>query len=103
ELGVAVNDRAGDINTLIPSLDQTVANFRPIADVSARRQASIDRILPDLAVIMTALADEQDALGNIIDKGNTTFGAIAQRDQDLAGTIQQLDKLLASLDLPFAA
>jgi ABC-type transporter Mla subunit MlaD len=33
-----------------------------------------------------------------VDSGNTAIGAIASRDQDLGGTVQQADRLTASLD-----
>lgn len=102
ELGVALDGRAGDVNTSIPQAASVAGNLRPLAQISDRRQQQIDEILKDLAIIMTALADEQDALGHLIDDGNATFGAIAARDSDLAGTIQQLDKLFTSLDLTFA-
>lgn len=102
ELGVALDGRAVDVNTSIPQAAGVAANLRPLAQISDRRQQQIDQILKDLAVIMSALADEQDALGHLIDDGNATFGAIAARDSDLAGTIQQLDKLFTSLDVTFA-
>jgi phospholipid/cholesterol/gamma-HCH transport system substrate-binding protein len=98
ELGVAVDGRAQDVNTSIPELDQTVANLRPVVQVTDRRQQDLDRILIDLAVIMRALADEQQALGQVVDSGDQAVGAVAQRDQDLAGTVQQADTLMISLD-----
>ncbi|HZV50008.1 MAG TPA: MlaD family protein [Candidatus Dormibacteraeota bacterium] len=98
ELGVAVDGRAQDVNTSIPELDQTVANLRPVVQVTDRRQQDLDRILIDLAVIMRALADEQQALGQVVDSGDQAVGAVAQRDQDLAGTVQQANTLMISLD-----
>lgn len=102
ELGVALDGRAVDVNSSIPQAAAAAANLRPLAQIADRRQQQIDQILKDLAIIMAALADEQDALGHLIDDGNATFGAIAVRDTDLAGTIQQLDKLFTSLDVTFA-
>src|SRR5207248_190535 len=96
--GVAVAGRQDDVNAAIPEVEQAAANLRPIAQVADARQQQIDRILTDLAVILAALADEQDALGRVIVSGDTATGALARRDQQLAGTIQQADKLFASLD-----
>jgi len=101
QLGVALDGRSGDINSSIPSLDQTAANLRPLARTAEARQQQIDRILTDLNVIMAALADENEALGQIVDSGNTAMGAIAQRDQDLAGTVDQASILFGSLDTTF--
>ncbi len=98
ELGVAVDDRASDLNTSLPEVDQTVANLRPVVQVTDRRQQDLDRILIDLAVIMRALADEQQALGEVVDSGDQAVGAVAQRDQDLAGTVRQANTLMISLD-----
>jgi phospholipid/cholesterol/gamma-HCH transport system substrate-binding protein len=98
ELGVATNQRAADINAAIPDVEQAAANLRPLARTADARQAQIDRILHDLAVIMAGLADEQDALGRAISSGDTTTTALVNRDRQLAGTVQQADKLLISLD-----
>ena len=102
QLGVAVDGQAGNVNQSLPPLADTAANFRPLAQTAEARQQNIDRILTDLNTIMLALADEQDSLGQIVDSGNTAFGAMARRDQDLAGTIQQADALFTSLDTTFA-
>ncbi len=102
QLGVAVNGNAGNINASLDPLAQTGASLRPLAQTAEARQAEISRILTDLNTIMEALAEEQDALGRIVDSGNTAFGAIAARDQELEGTIRQADLFFASLDLTFA-
>ena len=98
ELGVALNGRQDDVSAAIPAVEQAAANLRPLARVADARQREIDRILTDLAVILSALADEQDALGHVIVSGDTATSALAARDQELAGTIQQADRLFASLD-----
>ena len=102
QLGVAVDKRAGDVNQELPLLEQTAANLRPLAQLSDRRQQEIGRILTDLNVIITALADEQDSLGRVVDSGDRFFGAVAARDQALASTIEQLDILFQALDRSFA-
>jgi len=101
ELGVAVAGQSQAINQSIPEVEQVASNLRPLVQVTDRRQQELDRILVDLAIIMQALADEQNALGQVVESGSTTLGAISQRDQDLAGTIQQANKLLISLDSIF--
>lgn len=102
ELGVATDGRAQAINATIPGLDQTTANLRPIAQIADRRQQEIDQILKDLATIIGALADEQDALGQVVDSGDSALSAVNARDQHLAGTLQQADRLLVSLDFTFS-
>ncbi len=101
QLGVALDGRAGDVNASIPQLDQTASNLRPLAQLGARRQQNIDRILTDLNTIMAALADEQKQLGDVVDSGNRVFGALAARDQQLAGTVTQAATLFTSLDQVF--
>lgn len=102
ELGVAVEGRSGDVNASIPYIEQTAANLRPLAQIADRRQRQIDRILVDLAIIMRALADEEEALGRVVDSGDAAMGAIASRDRQLAGTVQQADHLLLTLDQTFS-
>jgi phospholipid/cholesterol/gamma-HCH transport system substrate-binding protein len=102
ELGVALDDRQGDVSASITPVEQAAADLRPLAVTADARQREIARILSDLAVIMTALADEQDALGRVVDSGDTAASAVAKRDRDLAGTVQQADRLFASLELVLA-
>lgn len=102
QLGVALDGNAGNINGSLPPLAGTAANFRPLAQTAEARQQNIDHILTDLNVIMQALAEEQDALGGIIDNGNIAYGAMAARDRDLAGTIRQADALFTELDTTFS-
>jgi phospholipid/cholesterol/gamma-HCH transport system substrate-binding protein len=102
QLGVAVDQRQGDISAAVPDVEQAAANLRPLARTADARQQEINRILTDLAIIMAALADEQDALGRTIVSGDTATGALARRDAELAGTVQQADKLFASLDKALA-
>jgi phospholipid/cholesterol/gamma-HCH transport system substrate-binding protein len=97
QLGIAVNGQQADIRASIPDVEQATANLRPLAQVADARQQEIGRILTDLAIILSALADEQDALGRVIVSGDTATGALANRDQQLAGTIQQADQLFNSL------
>jgi phospholipid/cholesterol/gamma-HCH transport system substrate-binding protein len=98
QLGVALAGRQDDVSAAIPEVERAAANLRPLAQVADARQQEIGRILTDLAIILSALADEQDALGHVIVSGDTATGALAKRDQQLAGTIQQADRLFASLD-----
>jgi len=98
QLGVAVAGRQDDVSAAIPEVERAAANLRPLAQVADARQQEIGRILTDLAIILSALADEQDALGHVIVSGDTATAALARRDQQLAGTIQQADRLFASLD-----
>jgi virulence factor Mce-like protein len=102
QLGVALKGRADDVNQSIPNVDATAANLRPLARTADARQKEIDRILTDLAIIMAALADEQDALGHIVVSGNTVMGAMARRDHELAGTVVEANRLFTSLDTAFA-
>lgn len=96
QLGVAVAGQSGAIHSAIPQVRDLLANLQPIVQVSDLRQHDLDQILVDLAVIMRSLAQEQGALGQLVDSGSTALGAIASRDQALAGTVQQGDQLLTS-------
>ena len=77
QLGIAVNGQQADISAAIPDVEQATANLRPLAQVADARQQEIGRILTDLAIILSALADEQDALGRVIVSGDTATGALA--------------------------
>ena len=102
QLGAALADRQDDVGAAIPEVEQAAANLRPLARTADARKQEIARILTDLAIILAALADEQDALGRVIDSGDATVAAVAKRDRELAGTVQQADRLLASPDAVLA-
>lgn len=102
EMGVALDGRSQDVNSTLGPLDQTVANLRPLAVTAQQRQQDLNRILTDLNTIMAALADESNQLGQAVDSGNQAFGAVAARDQQLAGTVSQAATLFTLLDQSFA-
>lgn len=102
QLGVALDGRSGDVNQSITNLDQVTANLRPLAQLGDRRQEEIARILADLAIIMRALADEQDDLGQLIDSGDQVFAGVAARDADLGGAVANANGFFGSLDAVFS-
>src|SRR3989440_660866 len=77
QLGIATDGRQQDIAAALTPLDSTMTNLRPLARVGESRQQELDRILTNLNSIIQALADEQDQLGHLVDRGDTIMGAIA--------------------------
>jgi phospholipid/cholesterol/gamma-HCH transport system substrate-binding protein len=101
QLGIAFDGRESDLNSMLPPLDATIANFRPLARVGEARQKELDRILKNLSIIMQALADEQEQLGRLVDSGDKAMTAIASRDRELAGTVRNAAAVFESLDKAF--
>ncbi len=97
-LDTATKGRAGDIQTILPQLQQVVANLTPVARVYEKDQQQTDSIFVQLNTIMQALADEHQQLGGFLANGNVALGAIAQKDQALVSTLQEASNVATELN-----
>jgi virulence factor Mce-like protein len=94
----ATKGRAGDIQSILPQLQQVVANLTPVAQVYEKDQPQTDDIFVQLNTIMQALADEHQQLAGFLANGNVALGAIAQKDQALVATLQGASNVATELN-----
>ncbi|MBJ7593278.1 MAG: MCE family protein [Candidatus Dormibacteraeota bacterium] len=97
-LDSATKGRAGDIQAILPQLQQVVANLTPVARVYEKDQPQTDQIFVQLNTIMQALADEHTQLAGFLANGNVALGAIAQKDQALVSTLQEASNVATELN-----
>ncbi len=97
-LDSATKGRAGDIQSILPQLQQVVANLSPVAQVYEKDQPQTDDIFVQLNTIMQALADEHQQLAGFLGNGNIALGAIAQKDQALVATLQEASNVATELN-----
>ncbi len=98
ELDRATQGRAGDIQAILPQLQQVVANLTPVARVYEKDQPQTDDIFVNLNTIMQALADEHQQLAGFLANGNIALGAIAAKDQALVTTLQEASNVATELN-----
>ncbi len=89
ELDTATFQRAGDIQAILPQVEQVVTNLQPIAAVYQKDQPQVDDIFVQLDTIMQTVASEHQQLGGLLNAGSVALGAIGSRDQDLIATLQE--------------
>jgi hypothetical protein len=94
----ATKGRAGDIQAILPQLQQVVANLSPVAQVYEKDQPQTDNIFVQLNTVMQALADEHEQLAGFLANGNVALGAIAQKDQALVSTLQGASNVATELN-----
>lgn len=97
-LDKATQGRAGDIQSILPQLQQVVANLSPVAQVYEKDQPQTDDIFVQLNTIMQALADEHQQLAGFLANGNVALGAVAQKDAALVGTLQEASNVATELN-----
>jgi virulence factor Mce-like protein len=97
-LDQATRGRATDVQSIIPQLQQVVANLSPVAQVYEKDQQQTDNIFVQLNTIMQALADEHQQLAGFLANGNVTLGAVAQKDAALVGTLQGASNVASELN-----
>ncbi|HEY2702889.1 MAG TPA: MlaD family protein [Candidatus Dormibacteraeota bacterium] len=97
-LDAATQHRAGDLQAIIPQLQQGVANLVPVAQVYEKDNPEMGRILTNLATLMGTLGDEHQQLAGLLANGNVALGAIAQRDQSLITTLREASNVAAELN-----
>ena len=94
----ATKGRAGDVQAILPQLQQVVANLSPVAQVYEKDQPQTDDIFVQLNTIMQALADEHQQLAGFLANGNVALGAVAQKDQALVTTLQEASNVATELN-----
>jgi len=87
-LDAALQQRAGNIQSILPQLQTVVQNLDPLAHVYEQDQPQVDAIFVQLNTIMRTLADEHDQVGGVLSNGSVALGAIAQKDQALTQTLR---------------
>jgi virulence factor Mce-like protein len=97
-LDAATQHRSGDLQAIIPQLQQGVANLVPVAQVYEKDNPEMGRILTNLATLMGTLGDEHQQLAGLLANGNVALGAIAQRDQSLITTLREASTVAAELN-----
>jgi len=101
-LDTATQQRAGDIQNILPQLQTVVANLDPLARVYEQDQPEVDRIFLQLNTILATVADEHDQLGGLLSSSSSVLGAIAQKDQALLTTLTQAGRISAELNSAMA-
>jgi len=88
ELDAATQDRAGDVQAILPQLTQIVQDLSPLAKVYEKDNPQVDNIFVNFNTLMQTLADEHQQLAGLLANGNAALGAIAQRDDALVATLK---------------
>ena len=97
-LDQATKGRAGDIQAILPQLQQVVSNLGPVAQVYEKDRQQSDDIFVQLNTIMQTLADEHQQLAGFLSNGNVALGAIAQKDDALVATLQAASNVSTELN-----
>lgn len=97
-LDAATRGRAGDIQSILPQLQQVVANLSPVAQVYEKDQPQTDNIFVQLNTVMQALADEHQQLAGFLANGNIALSAVAQKDQALVTTLREASNVATEIN-----
>jgi phospholipid/cholesterol/gamma-HCH transport system substrate-binding protein len=89
--GDAMNAEAGSLDTTLNSLNG------PAAELSARQQQVQDIVL-ELQRFYTVLAKQREQVRQEFSTWNDVMAQMAAQEQAIAGTVQQADQLLTSID-----
>jgi virulence factor Mce-like protein len=92
ELDVALANREGDIQAILPQLDTVIRDLNPVARTYEKDNPVVDQIFTNVDTVMQTLADEHVQLGSFLSNGNQALKAIADRDNSLIATLQQVSQ-----------
>ena len=101
-LDAALQQRAGNIQNILPQLQTVIQNLDPLAHVYEQDQPQVDAIFVQLNTIMKTLADEHVQVGGVLSNGSIALGAIAQKDQALTQTLQEAAAVAGELNTALA-
>ncbi len=88
ELDAATQNRAGDVQAILPQLTQIVQDLSPLAKVYEKDNPQVDSIFVNFNTLMQTLADEHQQLAGLLSNGNLALGAIAKQDDALIATLK---------------
>jgi ABC-type transporter Mla subunit MlaD len=97
-LDSATQQRAGDIQHILPQLETVLANLDPLARVYEQDQPEVDHIFVQLNTILATVADEHDQLGGLLANAGSVLSAVAQKDQALLTTLQEAGRISTELN-----
>jgi virulence factor Mce-like protein len=98
QLDKATQNRAGDIQALLPQLTQIVDNLSPIAKVYEQDNPQVDSTFVQINTVLQTLADEHEQLAGLLANGNVALHAIAQRNDALVATLQEFSNVSTEIN-----
>jgi virulence factor Mce-like protein len=101
-LDAATQQRAGDIQAILPQLSTVFANLNPLARVYEQDQPQVDHIFVQLNTIMATIADEHQQLAGVLANGSSVLGAIAAKDQALLTTLEEIGTVASQFNSAMA-
>ena len=90
DLGVGLKDRGPDVRGLLRALGPTTRQVRRIAALLATRREQLPELVGDLRTLADAAAAEDDSIRRVVTAGNATLGAVASQDAALREALQRL-------------
>ena len=97
-LNVATAQRAGNVQDILPQLEQVVQGLAPVAQVYSQDQPEVDGILTQLNTIMQTLADEHQQVAGLLGNGNVALTAVNQKDSALIDFLDQAGGFFSQLN-----
>lgn len=89
---------ANDLNTTLAYLNPLSRDLQPITAVLAQRSPELDRLNGEFATVSGDLASEDGNLRGLILHADITFGALANKQHELQGTLDHAAGTLTTLD-----
>jgi phospholipid/cholesterol/gamma-HCH transport system substrate-binding protein len=97
-LNAATEQRAGNVQNILPQLQQVVQGLGPVAHVYEQDQPQVDGILTQLNTILATLADEHNQVAGLLSNGSTALTAVSQKDAALSTFLDQAGGFFAQLN-----
>lgn len=106
--GDGVRGRSADLRAVLHASQPTVARLHRITAAVADRRAKLRRLVHDLRLLSGTAATRDAQLGQLVDAGNATLGALASQEdalreglERLPGTLEAAREALVAVE-PFA-
>ena len=96
--GGGLADNGQNLNDQASSLNSLLTNLNGPADVLGVRRQQMQDIILELERFYTVLAQQREQVRQEFVTWNQVMSQLAAQQQDIAGTVQQADALLTSLD-----
>jgi phospholipid/cholesterol/gamma-HCH transport system substrate-binding protein len=96
ELGIGLAGRSRSLDQAIAELSPFISTTQGLASEMARRQQLLSELVGNLDAVFTTLASRGTQLRQLITAGQTTLGAVAANQANVAQTMRELAPALAN-------
>jgi phospholipid/cholesterol/gamma-HCH transport system substrate-binding protein len=92
--GDGLRGRGGDLRAVLKRFEPTYRDLALVSGEVVKRRAELRRLVHSLNLVSRELGNSDDDLAELVDSAARSFGTLAERQDDVSGTVRRLPATL---------